>query len=138
MNRTIARGCTYAAREEAGVHRPARTRKIRSGPGRDFATLLIEACHFLGLPARFVSDYASTQDMPAALGATQAWTAVFLPGAGWNGFDSTGDSVGGPKTSPSPPAATSNPFHPIAGVFFGDLGHVDSALTVEVVVPRRN
>ena len=137
MNRAIARDFTYAAREEAGVQRPSRTLEIRSGSCRDFGTLLIEACRFLGLPARCVSGYASTEDIPAALGATHAWTEVFLPGAGWKGFDSTGGSVVGPQHIAVAVGRDPESLPPIAGAFFSELDHVESALTVEVVVTRR-
>jgi transglutaminase-like putative cysteine protease len=137
MNRAIARDFTYAAREEAGVQRPARTLEIRSGSCRDFATLLIEACRFLGLPARFVSGYASTEDIPAALGATHAWSEVFLRGAGWKGFDSTGGSVVGHQHIAVAVGRDPESLPPIAGAFFSELDHVESTLDVEVVVSRR-
>ena len=40
-------------------------------------------------PARFVSGYASTEQIPAALGATHAWAEVFLPDIGWRALDPT-------------------------------------------------
>jgi transglutaminase-like putative cysteine protease len=57
--------------------------------------LFIEACHCLGLAARFVSGYQYSPTLTKYQGATHAWSEVYLPGAGWKGFDSTtGEVVG--------------------------------------------
>ncbi len=63
---------------------------LASGEGacRDTAVLFMEACRAAGLAARFVSGYAWD-----ALDVTQrelhAWAEVYLPGAGWCGYDPT-------------------------------------------------
>jgi transglutaminase-like putative cysteine protease len=67
----------------------------RAGSCRDFATLFIEACRLLGLAARFVSGYLYSPTLPPGQGATHAWSEVYLPGAGWKGFDSTSGQVVG-------------------------------------------
>ena len=95
INKAIATGFDYQQREEPGVQTPAETLAKRSGSCRDFATLFMEACHYLGLAARFVSGYLCTPIAPQALGATHAWSEVYLPGAGWKGFDSTSGQVVG-------------------------------------------
>ena len=95
INKAIATGFTYQQREEPGVQTPAATLTRRTGSCRDFATLFIDACRFLGLAARFVSGYLYSPMLPRGQGATHAWSEVYLPGAGWKGFDSTsGDVVG--------------------------------------------
>ncbi|MFO1432699.1 MAG: transglutaminase family protein [Candidatus Competibacteraceae bacterium] len=95
INTAIARDFRYQPREQPGVQTPATTLLRQTGSCRDFATLFIEACRSLGLAARFVSGYlyspASRQDQ----GATHAWSEVYLPGAGWKGFDSTRGQVVG-------------------------------------------
>ena len=97
MNRFIANTFTYRAREEPGVQRLGQTLNIQTGSCRDFTALLIAACRFFGIPGRFVSGYAITEDIPAALGATHTWTEVHLPGAGWKGFDNTSGDITGIK-----------------------------------------
>ena len=95
INKAIATGFTYQQREEPGVQTPATTLTSRAGSCRDFATLFIEACRSLGLAARFVSGYLYSPTLPQGQGATHAWSEVYLPGAGWKGFDSTtGEVVG--------------------------------------------
>jgi transglutaminase-like putative cysteine protease len=95
INKAIATGFTYQQREEAGVQTPATTLTRRAGSCRDFATLFIEACRSLGLAARFVSGYLYSSPFPQGQGATHAWSEVYLPGAGWKGFDSTTGQVVG-------------------------------------------
>lgn len=95
INKAIATGFTYQQREEPGVQTPATTLLKHSGSCRDFATLFIEACHHLGLAARFVSGYLYSPMLGAGQGATHAWAEVYLPGTGWKGFDSTTGQVVG-------------------------------------------
>jgi len=95
INKAIATGFAYQHREEPGVQSPATTLSNRSGSCRDFATLFIESCHHLGLAARFVSGYLHSPTLLLGQGATHAWSEVYLPGAGWKGFDSTSGEVVG-------------------------------------------
>jgi transglutaminase-like putative cysteine protease len=95
INKAIATGFTYQQREEPGVQTPATTLTSRAGSCRDFATLFIEACRSLGLAARFVSGYLCSPTLLQGQGATHAWSEVYLPGAGWKGFDSTSGQVVG-------------------------------------------
>jgi transglutaminase-like putative cysteine protease len=95
INKAIATGFTYQQREEPGVQTPTTTLTKRAGSCRDFATLFIEACRSLGLAARFVSGYLYSPSLTQGQGATHAWSEVYLPGAGWKGFDSTSGQVVG-------------------------------------------
>jgi transglutaminase-like putative cysteine protease len=95
INKAIATGFCYQHREEPGVQSPAMTLSKRAGSCRDFATLFTESCRYLGLAARFVSGYQYSATLLQGQGSTHAWSEVYLPGAGWKGFDSTsGDVVG--------------------------------------------
>ena len=137
MNRTIASEFTYIAREEPGVQRPRETIASRSGSCRDFATLLMEACRHLGLAARFVSGYASTEKIPAAMGATHAWTEVYLPGAGWKGFDSTGGILTGSDHIAVAVGRDPESLPPISGsfMFTGQPVTVEMSVKVSVTQP---
>jgi len=95
INKAIASGFTYQQREEPGVQTPATTLTRRAGSCRDFATLFIDACRFLGLAARFVTGYQYSPTLLSGQGSTHAWSEVYLPGAGWKGFDSTSGQVVG-------------------------------------------
>ena len=89
LNTHINRNFKYTRRDEAGVQTPAETIKLGSGSCRDFATLMLEACRCWGLAARFVSGYMQCEATEAGGASTHAWMEVYLPGAGWKGFDPT-------------------------------------------------
>jgi len=89
INSHINHTFTYQRRDEAGVQTPAETLKRNSGSCRDFATLMLEACRCWGLAARFVSGYMQCEATEAGGASTHAWMEVYLPGAGWKGFDPT-------------------------------------------------
>ncbi|MGZ8244797.1 transglutaminase family protein [Methylomagnum sp.] len=95
INKAIATGFAYRQREEPGVQTPATTLAHRAGSCRDFAALFIESCRCLGLAARFVSGYLFSPGSGPLAGATHAWAEVYLPGAGWKGFDSTSGQIVG-------------------------------------------
>jgi len=88
LNGHICRTFKYQVREEPGVQTPAQTIDSNSGSCRDFATLFVETCRRLGLGARFVSGYILSGGTSAGA-STHAWAEVYIPGAGWKGFDPT-------------------------------------------------
>jgi transglutaminase-like putative cysteine protease len=92
LNQSVAAQFGYRRREDPGVQTPAETLKTRSGSCRDFALLFMEAARHMGLAARYVSGYlcsAEGEKSEVAADATHAWAEVYLPGAGWKGFDPT-------------------------------------------------
>jgi transglutaminase-like putative cysteine protease len=92
LNRSVPLYFQYSRREEIGVRSPATTLRERSGSCRDFALLLMEAARHLGIAARYVSGYlcdSGSERIDAASNATHAWAELYLPGAGWRGFDPT-------------------------------------------------
>jgi transglutaminase-like putative cysteine protease len=119
LNHYISETFRYGRRDEFGVQRPAETLEKNSGCCRDFATLFIEACRTWGLAARFVSGYMLCEATEAGHASTHAWAEVYLPGAGWKGFDPTSGTLAGSQhvavaVSRHPEAAT-----PISGLFIG-------------------
>ena len=62
------------------------TLQAREGSCRDLTVLFIEACRSVGLASRFVSGYQALA-APNGERHLHAWAEVFLPGAGWRGFD---------------------------------------------------
>jgi transglutaminase-like putative cysteine protease len=65
------------------------TETLRQGRGscRDLAVLFIAACRALNIPARFVSGYSAASQDSDDEQQLHAWAEVYLPGAGWRGFD---------------------------------------------------
>ena len=118
----IHKTLTYQLREEPGVQTAAETLSRGTGSCRDFAYLLMEAARHLGLAARFVSGYLHAPPSSVNYGATHAWAEVFLPGAGWKGFDPTiGDIVGTDHIAVAV-ARLPESVPPIAGAFVGPSG----------------
>ncbi|HRH81442.1 MAG TPA: transglutaminase family protein [Thiobacillaceae bacterium] len=122
MNRRIAGQFYYLMREEPGVQPPALTLSRNSGSCRDFAALYMEACRCLGLASRFVSGYLFTSDFDTGMASTHAWAEVYLPGAGWKGFDPTSGEVAGNRHIATAVARHPEAVPPVAGSFIGPGG----------------
>lgn len=90
LNQAI-RQFTYEIRELGAPLPPEQTLILRKGSCRDYTTLFIAACRSLGIAARFVSGYLFGN--PQQEHQLHAWAEVYLPGAGWRGFDPTEGSV---------------------------------------------
>jgi transglutaminase-like putative cysteine protease len=74
-------------RRESGPAWPAATTmEERQGACRDLAVLFIDACRSLGIASRFVSGYQEGYGSTAQRDL-HAWAEVYLPGAGWRGYD---------------------------------------------------
>ena len=85
----------YTQRHVGPAWPAGRTLRERVGSCRDLAMLMMECCRSVGLPARFVSGYHLAEPAPETYDL-HAWTEIYLPGAGWRGFD---PSTGGEITS---------------------------------------
>jgi transglutaminase-like putative cysteine protease len=93
--------------------------KKNSGSCRDFAALMLETCRCWGLATRFISGYMHCEATEAGGASTHAWTEVYLPGAGWKGFDPTSGIMTGAQHVTV--AVSRNPENaaPITGSFQG-------------------
>ena len=115
----------YLYREFQHVVRPQgdalpafKTLRRREGACRDLAVLLVDICRAMGLAARFVSGYKYDPGSKDAYDL-HAWAEVYLPGAGWRGYDpSLGLAV---ADSHIPVAAGPSPSDvaPVSGTFRG-------------------
>lgn len=118
----IHKTLSYQIREEPGVQTPEQTLARGTGSCRDFACLFMEAARRLGLASRFVSGYLHAPPSTANFGATHAWAEVYLPGAGWKGFDPTIGDVVGTNHIAVAVARLPDSVPPIAGSFVGPAG----------------
>jgi len=82
----ISKTFKKADRKYGNPWSPEKTLREGRGACRDLAWLYIVSCRSLGLAARFVSGYYLPFN-PRKKPELHAWCEVFLPGAGWIGFD---------------------------------------------------
>ncbi|MER0440251.1 transglutaminase family protein [Emticicia sp. W12TSBA100-4] len=87
ISKYIRYNFVYEKRLEGAANSPETTLISRKGTCRDYAVLMIAACKAMGLAARFVSGYCYGSELQAH--ELHAWVEVYLPGAGWRGFDPT-------------------------------------------------
>src|SRR5262245_3348355 len=131
LTETICHRFKVVHRESGSPWPPATTIEQRQGACRDLAVLWIDICRSVGLAARFVSGYQEG-DADQDKRYLHAWAEVYLPGAGWRGFDPThGLAVADRHVAV---AASADPQHaaPISATFRGN--NVEAEMSADVVI----
>ncbi|MGB0744416.1 MAG: transglutaminase family protein [Opitutales bacterium] len=139
LNEAVRRDITYLARHEEGIQDPDTTLKLRSGSCRDMAVLFISTVRQLGLAARFVSGYLYDPPVEGsgehifnrAIGSMHAWVEVYLPGAGWKGFDPTNGILANNFFIPTAVSHDPLAINPIQGAYYSKV-QVGSTLTTDL------
>ncbi len=136
LNLALHEGIRREMREHGAPRAPEATLRWGVGACRDLAQLFIAACRSQGLAARFVSGYQRGGDRVdgdpvQATRYMHAWPEVYLPLAGWCGFDPTHglpvqDAHVALAAAAEPAGAA-----PIEGSFFGSAS---SSLQAEVSI----
>jgi len=124
---------TVEIREDGNPYPAHQTLAEQRGACRDLAVLFMDCARWAGLAARFVSGYhEGDPDVPDW--HLHAWAEVYLPQAGWRGFDPTlGLTVADRHVAV---AAGHHPLRaaPITGTYRGDATctlHYDVSIDVE-------
>lgn len=117
LNTAIFESLRYNYREEPGVQTPCDTLTRGTGSCRDFAVLMMEAARHWGFGARFVSGYIQMSE--GQHGATHAWTEIYIPGAGWHGYDPTNNKLAGSEHIAVAVAREQEKASPISGMWDG-------------------
>ena len=117
LNTRIYESFQYMPRDEFGVQLPCQTLALGSGSCRDYAVLMMEAARHWGFGARFVSGYIQMAE--GQHGATHAWTEIYIPGAGWRGYDPTNNKLAGAEHIPVAVAREQEKASPLSGTWEG-------------------
>lgn len=69
--------------------------EMRHGVCQDFTHVLLGLCRAVDIPARYASGYLYNGPRDTLVGAqaSHAWAEIYLPAAGWIGFDPTNNTL---------------------------------------------
>ena len=87
--RTLHERIDRHIRLDGPAQTPRTTLATRRGACRDITVLFLAACRYLGMAGRFVSGYQGTSETPDRRHHLHGWPEIFIPGAGWQGWDPT-------------------------------------------------
>ncbi|WP_455208704.1 transglutaminase-like domain-containing protein [Kaarinaea lacus] len=118
LNRQLFSEFNHTHRETGAPQSPAFTLQSRCGACRDLAVLFVDCCRAEGIAARFASGYQKGH-LQSERRHLHAWPEVYLPGAGWRGFDPThGEAVSDTHVTVAA-AAHARDTMPVTGIFSG-------------------
>lgn len=133
LNNFIYQEFEKIIRETGNPWTPVKTIEENKGSCRDLSVLFMECCRSVGLPSRFTSGYNEI-DIKSEQRQLHAWAEVFIPGAGWRGYDPTlGLAVGDKHVSLASSSLPENTY-PISGNFRGT--GVDSELKYDINIAQ--
>jgi transglutaminase-like putative cysteine protease len=119
-------------RLEGAAQTPDQTLAIRHGACRDLTVLFLAVCRAFGVAGRFVSGYQGQEMTPDGQRHLHAWPQVWVPNAGWLGWDPTHGVPEGPGHVALCAAPQQADTMPIDGGFYFDGPTVTSTLDYSI------
>ena len=135
LNEALHQHIAYERRDEGAAYLPEETLRLGRGSCRDFSVLLADVARGLGIAARLASGYLCEfgDGEKKAEGALHAWTELYLPGAGWVGFDPTNGYLCNHHHITAAVGLTPDDISPILGKYFHPTS-VTSQMTASLQV----
>jgi transglutaminase-like putative cysteine protease len=133
LNRRLFAEMTQIHRDMGEPQSPAATLHSRQGACRDVAVLFVDCCRAEGIPARFASGYQKG-NLQSERRHLHAWLEIYLPGAGWRGYDPTHGVPVAESHVTIAAAARPQDTMPVSGAFFGEAvnSSLEYALSIQV------
>ena len=106
---------------------------MRCGVCQDFTHVMLGLCRAVGIPARYASGYLYNGPKDTLVGAqsSHAWSEVYLPAAGWIGFDPTNNTLADERYVKISVGRDYEDVAPVRGNYNG-TGHCRMEVHVEV------
>jgi transglutaminase-like putative cysteine protease len=107
--------------------------QMRRGVCQDFTHVMLGLCRAVGIPARYASGYLYNGPRDTLVGAqaSHAWAEVYLPAAGWIGFDPTNNTLADERYVKISVGRDYEDVAPVRGSYNG-TGHCRMEVQVEV------
>jgi transglutaminase-like putative cysteine protease len=105
----------------------------RHGVCQDFTHVMLGLCRSVGIAARYASGYLYNGPRDHLIGAqaSHAWCEVYLPGAGWIGFDPTNNTLADERYVKAAVGRDYDEVAPVTGTYVG-TSHRRMEVTVVV------
>jgi len=136
LNQAVYSHFGYERRDEENTYTPDELIALGQGSCRDLAFFFIALAQQLGLAARYVSGYVyeGSAGSNRAAGSMHAWAEIYLPGAGWRGFDPTNGVLANHNFMPVAVARDPRQIDPIQGNYLNKESGIASTLAVELTI----
>ena len=106
---------------------------VKRGVCQDFTHVMLGMCRVIGISARYASGYIYNGPLDSLVGAqaSHAWCEVYLPGAGWIGFDPTNNTLADERYVKVAVGRDYEDVSPVEGSYRG-VAHCELSVQVEV------
>lgn len=107
--------------------------KLKRGVCQDYTHVMLGMCRSVGVAARYASGYLYNGPTDSLVGAqaSHAWCEVYLPAAGWIGFDPTNNTLADERYVKLAVGRDYDDVAPVVGSYQG-TGHCHMEVFVEV------